>query len=88
MKINTTIEVTHTDEGSLVSALFQVINSIVTREIEDLELMDGTYKVGDADLTIEVEDPDDDDDDDCETHYDDYINEHNTKPHVTLQHAH
>ena len=85
MKINTTIEVTHTDEGSLVSALFQVINSIVTREIEDLELMDGTYKVGDADLTIEVEDHDDDD---CETNYDDYINEHNTKPNVTLHHAH
>jgi len=56
MIINTTIEVTHADESSLIAALNRVIKSIVTREIEDLELMDGTYKVGDADLTIDIED--------------------------------
>jgi len=58
MTINTTIEVTHTDEVTLISTLNNIIKSILSGEIEDMERMDGTYAVGDADITIDIEEND------------------------------
>ena len=58
MTINTTIEVTHTDEVTLISTLNNIIKSILSGEIEDMERMDGTYAVGGADITIDIEEND------------------------------
>ena len=53
MSYTTTITITHDDEADLVNELQDLVNSFEDQTIEDHELMDGTYQIGNCHIESE-----------------------------------
>jgi hypothetical protein len=51
----TTITIEANNQAELLTRLNQIKQSIITGDIEDNQLMDGSYQVGDANIELELQ---------------------------------